>query len=194
MTARWMWGALALVFALHWAVPAALIQRGTATLEHGTQYRFRTAPVDPVDPFRGRYVALDFDAARIAVNAQAEYVEGETLFAPIVVDEDGFAHLQPPQRALPQQGDALKVEVLWRNEGELGLALPFDRYYLDEALAPEAEQLYRERNARVNPDASDDADPRRPAYVTVRVLDGYAVLEQLYIDGVPVRALIDAQP
>ncbi|TJY63039.1 hypothetical protein E4T66_04825 [Sinimarinibacterium sp. CAU 1509] len=194
MTARWMWGALALVFALHWTVPAALIQRGTATLERGTQYRFRTAPVDPVDPFRGRYVALDFDAARIAVNAQAEYAEGETLYAAITVGDDGFAHLLPPQHGLPKTGDALKVTVLWNNEGELGVALPFDRYYLDEALAPEAEQIYRERNRRVNPDEADDADPRRPAYVTVRVLDGYAVLEQLYIDGMPVRALIDSQP
>lgn len=194
MTARWLWGALALVFALHWAVPLALIQRGTATLERGAQYRFRTAPVDPVDPFRGRYVALDFDAARISVSADADYADGETLYAPIAVGDDGFARLLPPQAKLPASDDALKVRVLWHNAGELGVALPFDRYYLDEALAPEAERIYRERNRRASPDAAESDDLRRPAYVSVRVRRGYAVLEQLVIDGRPVRELIEARP
>ncbi len=194
MTARWLWGALALVFALHWAVPVALIQRGTATLEHGAQYRFRTAPVDPIDPFRGRYVALDFDAARIAVAPDAVYAEGQSVYAPIAVGDDGFARLLPPQPELPSSGDVLKVRVLWHHASELGVALPFDRYYLDEALAPEAERIYRERNRRADPEAGEPDDPRRPAYVMVRVRRDYAVLEQLVIDGRPVRELIEARP
>jgi hypothetical protein len=51
---------------------------------------------------------------------------------------------------------------------------------MDEKLAPLAEIAYR------------DASRGRPeeAYVTVRVLDGTAVLEELYLKGKPVRELV----
>ena len=57
-------------------------------------------------------------------------------------------------------------------------------YYLDERLAPEAE-----RRAR-RPGRGDEEDPRRPAYASVRVYKGYAVLEELYIDGRAVHELL----
>jgi hypothetical protein len=64
------------------------------------------------------------------------------------------------------------------------VALPFDRYYLPEDLAPAAEQAYRTL-------ASREPGPTR-AWVDVRVRDGHAVLEELYLDGVPVREVLAA--
>ena len=55
------------------------------------------------------------------------------------------------------------------------LELPFDRYYMQESLAPEAESAYAERLR----------DER--AWVTVRLHDGHAVLEELWIDDLPIR-------
>lgn len=173
--------------ALQWAVPVHLIQRGQAALDEGAPYRFRTAPVDPVDPFRGRYVVLDFVAASVAQpQAAARYAHGERGYAPIRVGSDGFAVLDPPLPQPPASGDYLQVRVTWAGEDELRLQLPFDRYYLDEHLAPEAERRYRDSN-RVDADGVDDA---RPAWVQVRVRDGYALIEELYIDGRPVRELL----
>lgn len=184
---------LLLVSVAQWAVPGYLIHRGQTALSQGTPYRFRTAPVDPADPFRGRYVVLDFDAARMSP-APKEYAGARSLrlWAPIRVDESGFAILDAPQPERPATGDALRVEVLWSNADELRLRLPFDRYYLDESLAPEAEQAYREANRR-GADPSD-ADTLLPTYVTVRVLDDYAVIENLYIDGQAVHEYLASTP
>jgi uncharacterized membrane-anchored protein len=182
--------ALVVVCAVQWAVPAWLIHRGTTALEQGTQYRFRTAPIDPVDPFRGRYVTLDFAAARIVLDgAQRSYAHGERVYAPITVGEDGFAVLGAPLHEHPDAGDYVEARVQWSSAEELRLALPFDRYYMDERLAPEAERIYRERN-RQGRFGEEPEDLRRPAYVTVRVRKGYAVLEELYIDGAPVHELL----
>lgn len=183
--------ALVAVCAAQWAVPVYLVQRGQTTLAQGTQYRFRTAPIDPVDPFRGRYVVLDFEAARLALRNGADAFEaGRRVYAPIVVGDDGFATLGAPAAAAPASGDYLEVEVQWVNAGEIGLRLPFDRYYMDEHAAPEAERRYWEAS---RPRGTTDAeDPRKPAFVTVRVRNGYAVLEELYIDGKPVRELLRA--
>lgn len=183
--------ALVAVCAVQWAVPVYLVQRGQTTLAQGTQYRFRTAPIDPVDPFRGRYVVLDFEAARLALRTGADTFDaGQRVYAPIAVGNDGFATLGVPAVAVPTGGDYLQARVQWVNGGEIGLRLPFDRYYMDEHAAPEAERRYWEASRR--PGASDDEDAHKPAFVTVRVRDGYAVLEELYIDGRPVRELVTA--
>src|SRR5205085_8475834 len=43
------------------AAPGSLIWKRENTLRKGSVWKFRTAPVDPVDAFRGRYVALQFE-------------------------------------------------------------------------------------------------------------------------------------
>ncbi|HOD52465.1 MAG TPA: hypothetical protein PLM14_17660, partial [Candidatus Hydrogenedentes bacterium] len=55
---------------------------------------------------------------------------------------------------------------------------PFDRYYMEEAAAPEAERIYRERarNSMV--------------YVTVRISRGTGVITGLFVDGRPVEEMI----
>lgn len=188
MSRQWPVLALVLLFALQWAVPWSVIHRSQGTLAEGIEYRFRTAPVDPVDPFRGRFVVLDFEVARMPVDDASTYASDAPMYAPIRVGGDGFAELLPPQKKPPAAGDYLRVQVYVVGDSELSLALPFDRYYLDESLAPRAEQLYRDRNQR-RPDAtlqqSEAEAAQLPTYVTVRVRDGHAVLDQLVIDGRP---------
>lgn len=177
---------LLLMCLVQWAVPATLIQRNQTTLSEGTGYRFRTAPVDPIDPFRGRYVALDFTAALIEVPSAQDYQPDTRMYAPIEVGDDGYAQLLPPRAQPPASGDYLVVRVGWLHDGtQLRVQLPFDRYYMDEDLAPEAERLYRDGSLR-SPTGEED-DPRRPAYVMVRVRGASAVIEELYIDDLPVR-------
>jgi hypothetical protein len=64
------------------------------------------------------------------------------------------------------------------------LEIPFNRYYMDEKLAPAAEAAYREHSTREVQDV----------YVTVRVKDGNAALEELYIEGIPIREFLRANP
>lgn len=180
MRTRWLLVLLGLLCIGQWSVPGALILKHQRTLSNGAAYAFRTAPVDPEDPFRGRYVALDFAAAERAATSTAPLPHDVPLYAAITVDAQGFAQLGEPASTPPAQGDWLPVRVTWQGEGRVRLQLPFDRFYLDEALAPEAERRYRE--ADQGPASRADA-----TYVMVRVRDGHAVIEMLYLNGRPVH-------
>ena len=41
-------------------VPAQVILQQESVLETGNVYRFKTQPVDPNDPFRGKYITLNY--------------------------------------------------------------------------------------------------------------------------------------
>jgi uncharacterized membrane-anchored protein len=188
MKPRLLLGLFALVALLQWALPLGLIVQHERTLSEGTVYRFRTAPVDPVDPFRGRYVALQFPAATYAVPPDWERPRG-LAYAPVLRGADGEAVLGAPQATPPAAGDYLPVRLRWVEEGRVQVQLPFDRYYLDERLAPEAERLYREAAAARTGDAAPGA---LSAHVQVRIRKGHGVLEDLLIDGQPLRERLRA--
>ena len=42
-------------------VPLTMIKQQEKVLTQGVEYKFKTAPIDPYDYFRGRYVALGID-------------------------------------------------------------------------------------------------------------------------------------
>ena len=92
---------------------------------------------------------------------------------------EGKRRLGEGSRTPPEGRAYLKVQVLHPRGDEAVVSLPFDRYYMDEYKAPETEQAYRQRVA------SGDQD----TFVTIRVLDGTAVLEELYVGGVPATEL-----
>jgi len=78
-------GAVALVqLAL---VGVAVAPRLSARLT-GDEYRLRVAPVDPIDPFRGAYVDLDYPDLHLR-DERSEAVDGEgTLYVTLVQDGD----------------------------------------------------------------------------------------------------------
>jgi uncharacterized membrane-anchored protein len=173
-----LWLVFAICCAVQIGVPASMILHNESTLSGGEIYRFRCAPVDPVDPFRGRYVALDFDQSRFEGAVPDQVVDGSTAYAKLDRDGDGFAVIESLSPAPPGDGDYLTVRVRHRSDESAWLALPFDRYYMEESLAPEAERAYRERAAG------------RQAWVEVRVRDGHAVLEELYLDDRPIGEVL----
>ena len=177
--ARGLVAVLLAVFAAQWAAPVSLLLRGARIEGQGQRYYFRTAPVDPVDAFRGRYVILSFDVARVPMPAVPTLRRGERVYAPLRVGDDRFARLGIVQRERPD-GPHLEVRVQHHDGQQLWLQLPFDRYYLDEHLAPRAERAVADASGR------RVQAPSR-AYVAVKVHHGDAVLEELFIDDEPVH-------
>lgn len=178
-----------LVALLQWALPLGLILQHERTLAEGAVYRFRAAPVDPVDPFRGRYVALAFAADTYAVPPGWVAPAGPA-YAPVVVTPAGEAILGPPQAIPPSEGDALPVQILWHEDDRIQVRLPFDRYYLGEQRAPEVERLYRDAAGPPSEDELMSAN----AHLQVRIRGGHAVLEDLLIDGRSVGRRATADP
>ncbi len=183
MSRRSLLFALAAAGAVQLAVPLWMIAGHERTLRHGTPWRFEVAPVDPADAFRGRYLALDFAAEGEAVPAGSGIERGEWAFASLAEDDRGLARLEAAVGSPPVEGDYLRLRVSSTHLGpqgrEVWVALPFDRLYLPEGLAPAAEERLRAGTA------DPDAPPR--AWAVVRVRDGRGVLEDLVIDGVSAR-------
>lgn len=179
----WKLPALALVCLVQLAVPARMILEHERTLSRGELFRFQVAPVDPYDPFRGRYVLLSFDAETVPGEPGDDLEPGDRVFATIAEDEDGFAQVIDLGRKRPQGGAYLRARVRRIPGDHVQLDFPFERYYMEESLAPEAERAYREHTRREKIDA----------FVTVRVRGGRAVLEELYLAGMPILEYLERE-
>lgn len=165
------------------AVPASMIAGREMTLRHGQSFRFRTAPVDPYDPFRGRFVALNLEAASAPLPEDKSFNYQQKVLVRLAVDEAGFAYCRDIVLEPPAKEAYLKARVQSWDKERVRLQLPFDRYYAEEELAPEIERAYRAHSRR----------GKQEAYITVRVRNGRGVLEELYIDDLPVGEYLRRQ-
>ena len=174
---------------------ALSIVRYETTLALGTLYKIESAPVDPADPFRGRYVAIRPAiplssplASDIEQLGSVGAFRGKA-YVVLTTGTDGFARASAIVSEAPASGDYLEfVQTDMRlvraaedgrpAEFERMIVLPFDRYYMNETAAPAAEQQYREASRR---------NDETRAWITVRVRNGRGVVEGLYIDGVPIE-------
>ncbi len=174
-----LWGIVCL---LQLAAPLYLVWRWENTLAAGIAYKFQAAPVDPFDAVRGRYVALGFAEQKGPVAAGAVLTPGETAYAKVTVDAQGFARIAEVALRMPaeQNNDWVRVTFVSQRNGMAFVRWPFTRYYMPEAAAPIAEEAYRRSD-------------KKNTWAVVRVHDGDAVLETLVIDGVPVKELVRGQ-
>lgn len=150
------------------AVPLYMVWRWEDILQNGQQYTWVTAPVDPYDAFRGRYVDLRFQEAAAPIVGNAILNYGQTAYAIIEKDQKGYAFISGVSDLRPEGNSYVKINVSYVHENIVHFELPFKRYYMQEELAPKAEDAYRQ-NAGTE------------ATVSVRIKNGYGVIEQLYI-------------
>jgi uncharacterized membrane-anchored protein len=176
---RWLL-ALAVTAAAQIGVPAYMIAGRERVLHAGDVFRFRTGAVDPYDAFKGRYVALRFEQDRAKVPAGTTIESGQQVYVQIETGHDDFAELGLAQVDPPSGRPYLKLRASSRSGDTVYLTLPFDRFYMSEDLAPQAERAYREHGSGAS----------RDAYVTVRVRDGVGVIENLYVGGKPIADLL----
>ena len=171
----------AVVAAAQLAVAGGAIVKSELALRTGEAFRFRIQPVDPVDAFRGRYVAIWFAQDRAPVAEGAVIRPRTYICVPIEVDAEGYATLGPARVEPPSEGPYLRLRAGVVSPDEHGqeyvwVTLPFRRFYMDEDNAPEAERaVWSGRRAR------------REASVSVRIRNGVGVIEELFIDDVPIQ-------
>ncbi len=89
-------------------VPLAVAEPLSARLT-GTDYLLEVAPADPIDPFRGAYVALTYpDLAREDDLANRESV-GDVAYVPLVRSGDVWVG-RPPLSEAPDSGPFLRCK------------------------------------------------------------------------------------
>lgn len=165
-------------------VPSKMIFDREEILESGTDYKFSTAPIDPSDLFRGKYIILSYKDNVVAVKNEKSWIAGETVYVSLVKDKAGFAKIASVSKEKPTKNqNFVKAEVSAvssNGTNKLTIYYPFDRYYMEESKAYDAELIY----------AESAQDSTQIAYALVSVKNGDSVLKDVLIDGVSIREIV----
>lgn len=165
-------------------VPASMIWNREIILKSGTAYKFKTAPIDPTDPFRGKYIILSFEGNTAPIRNENDWTAGEQVYVSLTADQHGFAEIQSVSKEKPSNDQSFlkaKVQFVTNNGSNvLTLDYPFDRFYMEESKAYEAELAYTESLQ----------DTGKVTYALVNIKNGNAVLKDVIIDGVSVSEIV----
>ncbi|MGC3943988.1 MAG: GDYXXLXY domain-containing protein [Chryseolinea sp.] len=140
--------------------------------------KFRTQPIDPSDPFRGKYITLNFIADYGYDTAQ--WSSGENVDVVFGTDSAGFAVARELTRSEPE-GPYLKTTIYYvESDSIVHFNLPFDRFYMEESKALPAEQYYNESTR----------DSSSVCYGEVRIGRGNAVITDVFINDRSIVELV----
>lgn len=163
---------------LQLAVPVSMIQDHQTTLKEGQPFKFKAAPVDPYDPFIGRYLSINIEERQVQVEDTSKYQAGRSVYVTLENDAQGYAKISGLSFDRPTNPSYFKTKIAYTEDpsvrsGKVYLQIPFDRYYMPEAQALVSE---KELNTLFKENTND-------VYVTVRMNKGNAVMEKVYISG-----------
>ncbi len=165
-------------------VPAKMIFDKEDVIHTGTEYKFKTEPIDPNDPFRGKYITLRYEEDMVEVENESDWRWGEMVYVLLTSDSNGFAKILSVSKETPTgTPDFLIAKVSYvpdDGSNKLTIEYPFDRYYMEESKAYDAELAYRE----------SQIDTNQIAYALVSIKEGDAVLKDVLINGVSIREIV----
>lgn len=166
-------------------VPVNMIVNNHLILSKGVELKFETAPVDPVDPFMGRYVLLQYNENKVKVDNERDWKPGQKIFVILTGNSEGFAQCSSASKERPD-GQMLYVKarvdhVSTDGSNTLTIYYPFDRFYMEETKAPEADSLYRHAHS----------DSTQTGWALVAIREGDAVLKDVFIGGSSLKELIE---
>ncbi|HSI89651.1 MAG TPA: GDYXXLXY domain-containing protein [Adhaeribacter sp.] len=185
----WLLIAFLLVALAQLYVPAQMIWSRETILAEGEEFKFRTAPIDPNDPFRGKYITLRFKEEEIEVENADDWQHNQEIYVRLQIDKQGFARPESISKDKPTTPEFpfVKATVRYVNtlngKATMSINYPFDRFYMEESKAPEAEETYVE----------SQLDSTQIAYALVRIKNGDAVLKDVFIDSVSITELVKAR-
>ena len=157
--------------------PAKMILDQQAVFNEGTAYKFKCQPVDPSDPFRGKFVRLAFERIEAPTNEKS----GNSLnYGLLDVDNQGYASVSKVVQQYNPDQAMVELNFNYSTDSTSIFTLPFDRLYMNENKAQAAEDLYR--NAL--------GDPNQDVYAKVYISDGRYLLDDVYVNGVPLKEKI----
>jgi uncharacterized membrane-anchored protein len=123
--------AFAVLVAAQLVLPLAMIGVNEVALATGEKVTLMTEPIDPLDPFRGRYVELNYEIARLP-----EYAPAGPVY--VELEREGDRWVVYDVHAFHPHGDRPVI----RGDARDGFAVyGIETYYADEDEAPRLERL-----------------------------------------------------
>lgn len=181
-----IFGLFVIVALIQLFVPLKMILKYEEVLQNGKVYKFRTAPIDPNDPFRGKYIRLKFDDAISTYQSNKEWKGHEKAFVLLDQDRDGFAIVKDISIDRPiNTNNYVKADIYLayglQNQNQIRINYPFDKFYMEETKAQPAEKIYME---------SVGESHKKPAYALVAINKGRGVIKDVIIDGRSVKDIV----
>lgn len=165
-------------------VPAKMIWNRERIIDSGTEFKFKTEPIDPTDPFRGKYITLRYDENTFQVEDESEWYRDEDVYVSLKTDDEGFVKISAVSKGKPMNDNAFVMAKVrytsYDSTNTLTIRYPFDRYYMEESKAYEAEKIHRQ----------SQRDSSHLTYALVSIRDGKAVLKDVLIDEVSIREIV----
>lgn len=176
-------GLFTLMVIVQWFIPLRTVFLQDAVVAEGKTYRFKTQPIDPSDPFRGKYITLRFEADMLEIDTAMRWSMGETVYLTLEEDDEGFAKISDISRLPPENtGAFIRAETGYVfDEGQMRLEFPFSRFYVEESKASQAEQAYW----------GAASDTTQVAYAEVAVRSGNASLVDVKINGRSIVTIVE---
>ena len=165
-------------------IPAKMIFNQEDILDTGTAYKFKTQPVDPSDPFRGKYITLRYEI-NSGKTTDTSWERKQKAYVYLKNDDLGFAELyKVSKEPLDIEYDYVVVDINWYDvtSEKVNFNLPFDRFYMEETKAKPAEDAYRK--------AQRDSLPNN-IYGLVHVKEGEAVLKDVIVNDVSIAKYVE---
>jgi uncharacterized membrane-anchored protein len=168
-----------LLVLVQWLVPGEMIWKKEKVLLKGKEFKFETEPVDPIHPFRGRYLSLNFVSDEFNFDSVLNLQTGEDVYVELKENKQGFAEIRNISRTAPTNNSQYIIGSLSSITTTGGdtirytayIEYPFEEYYMEEFKAPKVEEIFR----------SVGRDSLHSTYAVVKVLNGDAVMKDLVI-------------
>lgn len=168
-----------------WLVPAQMILKREEVLKKGSTFRFLTQPVDPSNPFIGKYITLNFKEDIAWAPKGSSFERDQTIYVLLKNDSAGFAYINGITLNEPtNQTPYVKAKVSYtsnytsNDSTEVHIDYPFNKFYMEEHKAPKAEAEYRKANTGAT----------ESTYAEVKIWKGTAVTENVFIDNKPLTS------
>tara|TARA_R110002050_G_scaffold273113_1_gene417028 strand:+ start:18301 stop:18867 length:567 start_codon:yes stop_codon:yes gene_type:complete len=168
-------------------IPTQMILNQESILKKGISYKFKTQPVDPSDPFRGKYINLNYEINSFKTT-DSLWQRNESIYVYLTNDSLGFAKIDTVSKSVltENRNQYVKVKAGYYDNysKKINIQFPFNKYYMEETKAYDAEVAVRNRQR--------DSLPNN-TYALVYVKEGEAVLDDVVIDEISIKDYVEQE-
>lgn len=166
------------------SIPLYLMITSESVLENGVRHKIRLQAYDPFDPFRGKYLRMNYDNE---VQCDVTFQKGDGIYITLDQDSLGYSFFAYGSDEAPENStDYFKTTVTQQSYGNTVRFRTdnLSKYFINENKAKPAEKVMWDYQ-RNHPDS---------IYVAIRVLDGEVRLEDIYVEETPLLEFLDENP
>jgi len=163
-------------------VPFSMILKHSDILNKGIVVKMKLTPRDPVHPFKGKYLVLNFEENNFT-EIEKEWKRNETIYINYHINDKGFLKVDSLTKFFKPPANILKAKVNYYTpyNNKIVIKYPFDKYFIEESKAFSAEQkiIFELKNELTD------------VYAEISILNGNPVLKEVFVNQRPILEFID---